>query len=94
MIHAERLRTLYLFTVISVCCFLITGCPQPDDVDCAQFKRNCLRRNPTICPDGNEPQLCMAPDSDNCGYYANSIYIPCKPVMIVTQLPIVSRCIV
>ena len=22
--------------------------------------------------------MCMAPDSDNCGYYVNSMYIPCK----------------
>ena len=78
MIHAERLRTLYLFTVLVIFCFLITGCPKPDDVDCIDLSKIVLDEPPVICPDGNEPQLCMAPESENCGYYANSQYIPCK----------------
>ena len=76
MIHAERLRTFYLFTVIVACCVLIMGCPKPEDVDCVDLSEQAWGE-PIISTDGNEPQVCMAPDSDNCGYYVNSIYIPC-----------------
>ena len=77
MIPAERLRTVYLFAVIAACCLLITGCPKPEDVDCIDLSGP-VTEETIICTDGKEPQLCMAPDSDNCGYYVNSMYIPCK----------------
>jgi len=77
MIHSARLQTLYLFTVITACCLLIIGCQKPEDVDCIDLSEQAWGE-PIICTDGNEPQVCMAPDSDNCGYYVNSIYIPCK----------------
>jgi hypothetical protein len=77
MIHAKGLRTLYLFTVIIACCLLIAGCTKPDDVDCVDLSEQ-AQGEIIICTDGNEPQVCMAPDSDNCGYYVNSLYIPCE----------------
>ena len=86
MIHAERLRTFYLFTAIAACCLLIVGCPQPEctvdcpqpeDVDCTDLSAS-VTEETIICTDGNEPQVCMAPDSDNCGYYVNSMYMPCS----------------
>ena len=77
MLHAERLRTLYLFTVITACFFLITGCQQPEDVDCYDLSSQ-VEDEPIICTDGNEIQICMSQDSGNCGYYVNSQYIPCR----------------
>jgi hypothetical protein len=77
MIHAERLRTFYLFTVIAASCMLIMGCPKPEDVDCTDLSEMVVEA-PITCTDGNEPQLCVSPDSDNCGYYVNSMYIPCR----------------
>ena len=86
MFHTERLRTFYLFTVIAACCVLITGCPetectvdcpQPEDVECHDLSVLALEST-TVCTDGNEPQVCMARESDNCGYVVNSIYIPCR----------------
>jgi len=76
MIHAERLRAFYLFTVIAACCVLIIGCQKPTDVVCTDLSE-LIQTEPIICTDGNETQLCMSEDSDNCGYYVNSIYIPC-----------------
>ena len=78
MKHRKKVWTFYLFTVAIVCCFLISGCPKPEDVDCVNISEIVLDEPPIICPDGNEPQLCMAPDSDNCGYMVNSQYLPCK----------------
>jgi len=77
MIHGERLRTFYLFSVIVAYCFFIMGCPKPNDVVCTDLSESVVEE-PIICTDGNEPQLCMAPNADNCGYYVNSIYIPCR----------------
>ena len=77
MILGEKFRILYLFTVLVICCFFIFGCPKPEDVDCTDLSE-IAAEEPVICTDGNEPQVCMAPDSDNCGYYVNSMYIPCK----------------
>ena len=77
MIHKERLRTINFFVVIAACCFLISGCQKPDDLDCYDLSTQ-IKEEPIICTDGNEPQVCMAPDSANCGYYVNSMYIPCK----------------
>ena len=77
MIHAKGLRTLYLFTVITACCVLIAGCTKPGDVDCVDLSEQ-AQGEVIMCTDGNEPQVCMAPDSDNCGYYVNSLYIPSK----------------
>ena len=77
MIHAEGLRTFYLFTVIAVCCVFIVGCQKPTDVVCTDLSE-LINSEPIICTDGNETQLCMSPESDNCGYYVNSIYIPCR----------------
>jgi len=77
MIPAKRLRTVYLFAVIAACCLLITGCPKPEDVECIDLSGP-VTEETIICTDGKEPQLCMAPDSDNCGYYVNSMYIPCR----------------
>ena len=86
MFHTERLRTFYLFTVIAACCVLITGCPetectvdcpQPEDVECHDLSVLALEST-TVCTDGNEPQVCMARESDNCGYVVNSQYLPCK----------------
>ena len=77
MIHAERLRAFYLFTVIAACCVLIIGCQKPTDVICTDLSE-LVAEELIICTDGKEPQLCMSPDSDNCGYYVNSRYIPCR----------------
>jgi hypothetical protein len=77
MIHAERLRTVYLLAVIVACCVLITGCTKPEDVDCIDLSGP-VTEEPIICTDGKEPQLCMSPAVDNCGYYVNSLYIPCR----------------
>ena len=86
MIYGEKLRVVYLFTVIAACCFLIMGCPQqdcmvdcpqPEDVECTDLSE-IVAEETIICTDGNEPQLCIAPDSDNCGYYVNSMYMPCS----------------
>lgn len=77
MIHAERLRAFYLFTAIAACCFLVIGCPKPTDVVCTDLSES-VAEELIICTDGKEPQLCMSPDSDNCGYYVNSKYIPCR----------------
>ena len=78
MIHGKRVLAFYLFTVLIVFCFLVSGCPKPEDVDCVNISEIVLDEPPIICPDGNEPQMCMAPDSDNCGYIVNSQYLPCK----------------
>ena len=79
MIHnTQGLRTFYLFAVIAACCVLVAGCPKPEDVDCINLSE-LVPEKTLICADGNEPQVCMAPDSDNCGYYVNSLYIPCRP---------------
>ena len=77
MIHTKGLRTFYLFAVITVCCLLVIGCPKPEDVDCIDLSE-LVPEQTLICADGNQPQVCMSPDSDNCGYYVNSIYVPCK----------------
>ena len=85
MLHAKRLRTFSVFTVIAACCLLITGCPQqectvdcpiPEDVECYDLSVLALEST-TICTDGNELEVCMARESDNCGYIVNSMYIPC-----------------
>jgi len=86
MLHLERLRIFYLFTVIAACCLFITGCPetectvdcpQPEDVECHDLSVLALEST-TFCADGNEPQVCMARESDNCGYVVNAMYIPCR----------------
>jgi hypothetical protein len=76
MLHTERLRTFYLFTVIAACCVLIMGCQKPEDVECTDL--SVIVTEEIICTDGKEPQLCMSRESVNCGYYVNSIYIPCR----------------
>ena len=78
MVLAEKVGILNLLTVVIVCCFLISGCPKPEDVDCVNISEIVLDEPPIICPDGNEPQMCMAPESENCGYVVNSQYLPCK----------------
>lgn len=77
MVYAETLRTFCLFAVIIACCLLITGCQKPEGVDCVDLSEQAWGET-IICTDGNEPQVCMAPDSDHCGFYVNSNYIPCK----------------
>jgi hypothetical protein len=54
------------------------GCAKPGDVDCTDLSELIPREEPIPCKDGNEIQLCNAPDSDNCGYYVNAMYIPCR----------------
>ena len=76
MINAERLRAFYLLIVIAVCCSFIIGCSKPSDVVCTDLSE-LIETDLIICTDGKEPQLCMSQDTDNCGYYVNSIYIPC-----------------
>lgn len=76
MIHTEQLKTFLLFIVFA-CCLLITGCQKPEDVVCTDLSE-LVAEELIICIDGKEPQLCMAPDSDHCGYFVNSRYIPCK----------------
>jgi hypothetical protein len=78
MMNGKRAWTFYLFAVTIACCFFVAGCPKPEDVDCVSISEIVLDEPPIICPDGNEPQLCMAADSDNCGYVVNSQYLPCK----------------
>ena len=77
MTHAKRLRSVYLFATLIACCMLITGCQKPDDVNCVDISEQ-VQGEIIICADGNEPQVCMAPDSDHCGFYVNARYIPCK----------------
>lgn len=77
MIYAERLQIFCLVTIVIACCLLIIGCQKPEDVVCIDLSEQ-VGEAPIICTDGKEPQVCMAPDSDNCGYYVNSKYIPCK----------------
>ena len=77
MSQKERLRTAYLFTAIAVCCLLITGCQKPQDVECVDLGQQ-VEGESIICTDGNEPQVCMDLDQENCGYYVNSQYIPCR----------------
>jgi len=86
MFHTERLRTFYLFTVMAACCLFITGCPetectvdcpQPEDVECTDLSVLAVESS-IICTDGSEPQVCMARESDNCGYVINAMYMPCR----------------
>ena len=77
MVHAEKVRTFCLLAAIIACFALITGCGKPDDVHCVDLSEQAWGET-IICADGNEPQVCMAPDSDHCGFYVNSNYIPCK----------------
>lgn len=86
MVHAESLRTFSLFTVIATCCLFIAGCPQiectvdcpkPEDVECYDLSVLAVEST-IICTDGNELQMCMARESDNCGYDVNAMYIPCR----------------
>ena len=77
MIEKERLRTVYLFTVIAACCFLVFGCQKPENVDCFDLSTQ-IKEDPIICTDGNEIQVCMSEDSESCGYYVNSTYLPCR----------------
>lgn len=77
MTHAKRLRSFYRFATLIACCMLITGCQKPDDVNCVALSEQ-VQGEIIICDDGNEPQVCMAPESDHCGFYVNSWYIPCK----------------
>ena len=76
MTHAKRLRNFYLFAAIIACCVLITGCQKPDNVNCVDLSEQAWGET-IICTDGNEPQVCMAPESDHCGFYVNLRYIPC-----------------
>ena len=86
MLHTKGLRAVYLFTVVAAFCFLITGCPeqectvdcpQPEDVECTVLSKP-ARESTTVCTDGNEPQVCMARESDHCGYIINAMYVPCR----------------
>jgi hypothetical protein len=76
MTHAKRLRIFYPFAAILACCVLMTGCQKPDDVNCVDLSEQAWGKI-IICADGNEPQVCMAPESDHCGFYVDSRYIPC-----------------
>jgi hypothetical protein len=77
MTDAKRLRNVCLFPALIACCVLIAGCGKPDDVECFDLSEQAWGET-IICTDGNEPQVCMAPDSDHCGFYVDSRYIPCK----------------
>jgi hypothetical protein len=77
MNYIKRPRAFYLFACIIVCCVLITGCRKPNDVDCVDLSEQAWGET-IICADGNEPQVCMGPESDHCGFYVNAHYIPCK----------------
>jgi hypothetical protein len=77
MTDAKRLRNVYLFTAIIACCMLITGCQKPDDVNCVALSEQAWGET-IMCDDGNEPQVCMAPESDHCGFYVDARYIPCR----------------
>jgi hypothetical protein len=77
MNHAKRLRAFCLCAVISGCFLFVAACQKPDDVECVDLSEQAWGET-IICADGNEPQVCMAPDSDHCGFYVNSNYIPCK----------------
>jgi hypothetical protein len=77
MNYIKRPRAFYLFAAIIVSCVLIAGCRKPDDVECVDLSEQASGET-IICADGNEPQVCMGPESDHCGFYVNSRYIPCK----------------
>jgi hypothetical protein len=77
MTHAKRLSSVYLFAAIIACFVLNAGCQKPDDVNCVDLSEQAWGET-IICADGSEPQVCMAPESDHCGFYVNSRYIPCK----------------
>ena len=77
MFHVKRKRTLYFLVVIIACCVFITGCQKPEDVECVDVSEQ-VQGEIILCADGKEPQVCMAPESDHCGFYVNSRYIPCK----------------
>ena len=77
MTDAKRLRNFYLFAALIACFVLNAGCQKPDDVECVDLSEQAWGET-IICTDGNEPQVCMAPESDHCGFYVNSRYIPCK----------------
>ena len=77
MTHAKQLKIFYLFAAFIAGCVLFAGCMKPDDVNCVDLSEQ-VQGEIIICADGNEPQVCMAPESDHCGFYVNSRYIPCK----------------
>ena len=77
MRHAKGLRIFYPFAALIAGCILFAGCMKPDDVDCVDLSEQAWGETIT-CADGNEPQVCMAPESDHCGFYVDSRYIPCK----------------
>jgi hypothetical protein len=77
MIRINRLRTVCPFTVVAAYCLLIFGCQKPEDVNCVKLSEQ-VKGDAVICTDGGEPQVCMSPDLDHCGYSVKSMYIPCK----------------
>ena len=52
-------------------------CPKPEDVECIDLSV-LAPESSIICTDGSELQVCMARESDNCGYDVNAMYIPCR----------------